>query len=668
MKYCTMFLAFCLAAAAPAGLYADQAADAAKAEAKAQAEKRKAAQQKIRDQFGQLYPLLRAASETKKLEEAEKISRQMVDLVKQPEGSTVLADVKHIVIGYLYYFPKVEKERLNRYYPALISMAEGDMKANFITEYIRYLEKRKWASAEEIAALRKSQLAIKGLSDMRRFRLLVENNDLKTADATAEKLLAAEQKNATKIGLIGTFLSAFREKKVFGSDYVNKYFQKQLALAESADTKADIITRYAKFLKEYCIVPDEEADKLLESRYSLPGITPVARARCYVDDLKALNGDSDGFTALYGKALADIKADPAARRILYSVLSSNLRMDCLIPLIQTASADREANGHLLLTTYASTVSWGSPSAKNPKSFDAMEAFLKKTFEQYEKEFAPLHAAALGARLNYLSAKAVSDAAAKRMAEARQEAAKAGSDKGAKEKALASLKAANEAAAKANTATAEKNRAMQDALNARNPAADRFIAAGEALAAFYKNISPRYYDSPNPYTMKKALDVMAILCNAGRPFDDPGKTIRRLHTMTEMAFNAGDYDSVRKFNEQARKIADDYARKTSDARMAGNIRKSAQEIGRFVGFAAYKEENYEEAVRQLKPFIEDKNNPRLRNQCLETYARSLVAVGRAEEAVPLFDDMIAAAEFYMKSRLQEQVRDLKERVEKAKTAK
>ena len=281
MKYHTMFLAFCLAAAAPAGMYADQAADAAKAKAEAeareQAAKRKAEQQKkLRDQVTQLTALLSEASKTKKLEEAKKISRQMIDLVKQPEGATVLADVKHQVIGYLYYIPAAHKERFLQYYPELINMAQGDMKADFISDYAAALEKRKWLPPEQIAAIRKSQFSIKGLSEMRLFRLLVENNELKDADALAEKMLAAEQNNAKKAGMISTIVSAFREKRVFGSDYTNKYYRKQLDMAATPDAKAEYITRYAKFLKEYCIVPDEEAEKMLAPSRTVTNISQVA--------------------------------------------------------------------------------------------------------------------------------------------------------------------------------------------------------------------------------------------------------------------------------------------------------------------------------------------------------------------------------------------------------
>ena len=158
----------------------------------------------------------------------------------------------------------------DKLYTAMICNTAGDPQAILLDRYANFLEKEKLAKPEVIAKLKADRYKVKELSASQKFVFLVGDNDLEAAAKLAETM---PQDAKTLNHLITTF----RKKGVFGSPYALKFYKKLLDQTVVADEKVLVLQNYANFCKEFAFMTDEEADALLATRSTLPGLTDTGR-------------------------------------------------------------------------------------------------------------------------------------------------------------------------------------------------------------------------------------------------------------------------------------------------------------------------------------------------------------------------------------------------------
>ena len=687
MKHSNLILAFFLAAAVPVSMNAaqpDPAQEKAKAETEAKAKAEAAAEAKakteaaakakaereIRERQAKIWQefcvnrgKLNDEIRSGKFEAAHAICARMMVLI---DGMHKLGPCPWMrEWNFTGHFAKVQRQnaaQLKKYYEFLITRASGDIKAGWITEYAALLKSQKLASDEEIAKLLASRYAVKGLTEAKRFQMLVGDDELEKADAIARKLLAEAKDPKEKAGMIRGFIREFSSKKVFGSDLADKYYK--LLLAElTGGAKAEAIQEYAGFLEKYVIVSDEEIAKLLASRYAIPALTKTELAGCLLYDIKATQGSEEKKTA-YLSGLEKIKDDTSARLRFYSNLTGGTgvwRAEFYMNVIfkddavihgDTALYDRmlgyfNGNGYLRVIPQA-------------------EKFLAGEQARTQKELADATAAGKAARDAVYAAKVEADAKNKVFKDA-EEKLKSNRDP----KNTGALQQARnqtwDAFVKANNSLKEKEGALRSADGVTNTALRRFHAVCNAQERFYVRIAQRYYEGPDPVYIRKAVN--ALMRKYESISGSPVSRMDVLIAITRLAIDNADGrvststsldDVLGKVMGLAAGIA-----APSDPRTLQDFNARKLMLGKYAGYAAYNQENYEEAVKYLQP-IADGGAAHIRDGRLyETLVRAYTALGRYDDALKYTDAMISTAQGYMRSRFKQQVENLKQRAAEAK---
>ena len=168
------------------------------------------------------------------------------------------------------YLNTKDFKTVDKLYTAMICNTAGDPQAILLDRYAKFLEKEKIAKPEVIAKLKADRYKVKNLSLVLKFEFLVGDNDLEAAAKLAETMPHDAK-------TLNHLITIFRKKGVFGSPYALKFYKKLLDQTTNADEKILVIQGYTAFCLEFAFMTDEEAEVLLATRSTLPGLTDTGR-------------------------------------------------------------------------------------------------------------------------------------------------------------------------------------------------------------------------------------------------------------------------------------------------------------------------------------------------------------------------------------------------------
>ncbi len=673
-KYCNLILAAVLTASVPAYLFADTKEDTARKQAQEKAE-REAKQKRISEnnqKFSQLQKAIREAANENNFAEVDKYSAEWMKCFGAEGVNFDIVYFRNVIIGSLQKNRPLNKELIKKYYIQLIEKADGDNKVQFINEYAAHLKDQKMASQEEIEKLLQSRLQVKNLSDKTLFQTYLSVNDLVNADLYAQKYIASlEQKK--QFNEYSFIIRSFREKKVFGSDYTDKYFKKQLDAAPNPDVKAGLIAEYVAFLKEYTIVSDEEADKLFQTRWQLKELTPAGRLTCFIDDFKVAELQSEKIN-IFKKAVDDLKNEPALRKRLYTtngippVIGQKLFEEIVLKDIEVLEfPDAYAYANILnnyVNTYSPRAIWRSKAKIDYESFE-------KVFSAEEARLlAKLNVAKVSYKNNQNAVnKAAAETAEKEKAfKAAEEALrKAGKDKQLQDKARAARDAASSALKNARDAESKMKGDFNKSLTVWNKICSDYRTLCSVRAQYYFNISIRLYNKDNPYTQRKAAASLQNFLNHTSDLTDPVTQADVMAKMMEYFNRSEDYTQVHLLADKVYKLAASPLFETTMKRDQWRMNNTMLAMKKQLALACYYEKNFEKAIEIIDELFTVKNAPWQLNlkELYEPLVRSCIAIGQLDKAVDNVDKMIEAAPGYMRNRLKEQAKELRERAEEAK---
>ena len=689
MKYASMLLVLTLATALPAGEattpeprlneqaeqnrkqnteLAQKAAKTSDAEAKAKAEaKKKAEAQEKRRNWGAYYDLknqMANAAARKDFAKVDALSPALYALMDKP--SQLGTRRFGITLSFLGGDRKKNAATLKKHYEFLISKASGDVKGDWMTGYAKLLKEQKLAEEDEIAKILADRYKIAELSSMKRIEFLVADNELEQADALASEVIAGEKEMAKKAKIYGQLVRFFSQKKVFGSPYVNRYYQAWIAVAPTPDAKAKVTGQYADYAKEYALMSDEEADERFASGLNMPGVTDACKVSMLCGRLRNTPGAEQEAVAKNALALAG--ADFKARLEVYKSAISlgspySAPAEWLPGFAEKAAADQEWVDHLrdyarFLRDYAARC--------RIRRLDAASKFLEGECARMVKLNA---VAAADHQTRTAVVQKAKDALQK--AQAAEKIAKDNlkakwNNLPERKKAEAELRAKRELRDEASKFLQAKSQEERAAGRAASNLEGCVCAAYDALSQLYDAGAHRLYESKNPYLLKKAITAqqkkLAVISD---PFSNYTK-LETLLKIADLAYDARDYALVRQAAAEAEALcqaAEGSVRDSRDKRRGIEFRKRLVRVRYPLGFAAYDEENYGEAVTQFLPLI-DRNDYRRRGAVCEKLVRSYTALGDLDNAVKYSDRMLETAPRFMKKRFEQQIKELKERAAEA----
>jgi len=668
MKHATLFLTLCIAAAVPAGMMAADApknAAQAAAEAKAKAEAEAKLRRENQEKYNAGVKAYGEALAKGDVAAAEKAAMNVFACFGKPGAPENLSRYAGDLINRIRGEKKKEIQPLCRkLYEKVIALAQSDYKVAMINEYAGYLKNFKLAKPEEIAKLLEQRLQVKDLSAKCLYGVYLSIDDLAKAEAFIEKHLASvEEKD--RLREMDQAISKILEKKVYGSELAAKYYKKRIDLSPTADEKARILEIYANFLKEYCLVPDEEADKIKASRWSLPGLTPAGRVSCYFEDLKAVELQSEK-KAFVDKILAEFKDNAELRIKIYrqcwrikgpAFLEKVVFSD---PAVRgTKEADNPGFYKDFMREYDNRCFIGR--------YAEVEKFLASEEERTLNAFrnAKSESGVMAGRLN--AARSRVDSLRKDDGNTHDALRNAGNNKVQREnlqKRIGDLRSQLDQAQKAES---EAVTALRAADTAVKNALIRYEAVMDAQIRYFDAVSIRHYDSKNPVTLKKAIAAVQRKLDVVLPFRDDMYKVDCTIRMMNLAYAAKDDELVLRLAASIEKTIKDNAADTKN-RWAYVFQDKARVVQKILALVAYRQEDYEKCIALTTPLLPFEKNWGLGvHELYEPYVRSSVAVGDLETAVKYSQKMIDAAPGWLRSRLKTQVEELKERLEESKQA-
>ncbi|MBQ7486625.1 MAG: hypothetical protein IJT77_03930 [Clostridia bacterium] len=391
---------------------------------------------------------------------------------------------------------------------------------------------------------------------------------------------------------------------MYGSELAAKYYKKRIDLSPTADEKARILEIYANFLKEYCLVPDEEADKIKASRWSLPGLTPAGRVSCYFEDLKAVELQSEK-KAFVDKILAEFKDNAELRIKIYRQCWRIKGPAFLEKVVFSDPAVR-----------------GTKEADNPGFYkDFMREYDNRCFigryAEVEKFLASEEERTLNA---FRNAKSESGVMAGRLNAARNRVDSLRKDEGNTHDALrnagnnkvqrenlqkrigdlrSQLDQAQKAESEAVTALRAADTAVKNALI-------RYEAVMDAQIRYFDAVSIRHYDSKNPVTLKKAIAAVQRKLDVVLPFRDDMYKVDCTIRMMNLAYAAKDDELVLRLAASIEKTIKDNAADTKN-RWAYVFQDKARVVQKILALVAYRQEDYEKCIALTTPLLPFEKN-------------------------------------------------------------
>ena len=212
--------------------------------------------------------LFQKAVAEKKLSAAEKHANDAILLLHTLKPQNLVPGRCDILLR--PYLNAKDFETADKLYTTMICNVSGDPQAIMLDRYAKFLEKEKLANPDVIAKLKVDRYKVKDLSPALKFEFLVGDNELEEAAKLADTM---PQDAKT----LNHLISIFRKKGVFGSPYALKFYKKLLEQTAVADEKVLVIQAYTAFCQEFAFMTDEEAEVLLATRNTLPGLTDAGR-------------------------------------------------------------------------------------------------------------------------------------------------------------------------------------------------------------------------------------------------------------------------------------------------------------------------------------------------------------------------------------------------------
>ncbi len=627
MKYKTKILLLLSAfavAAAPMISYGAETKEQKEARLKAEKAERELKQanaKKVNELYQQFYKSFQNDPERTK-----KILDEIVGMVGVPGGP----DIQR-VYGFHTNLIRNEKaaeykEYLKGFYEKMLTMTAGDLKAQNYQDYADFLKKNKMADEKKTAELLASRYQVKDVSGKKLVEMYAADLELEKADAVAQKWLAEQKDSKGRINVTSHLAkNVFSKYKVYGSVFADKYAK--LWLAELKDSPADMISAihwYAPYARQYALITDAEYDKLMASRYTLPGAASKDINNAYCFDIIREAGSVER-EELFKKATAAAKTSRERIEVYKAVSRKPYHgapdLKILPQLLEKALTEEES---LYTDRWVMRDIVNSYVGCSDLRFAEAEKFL-----------------------NDLAVKAIkraSDLTAKiKAAEQAFEKFKDGEFKTMKDRTQASK------------LHQEKTAFVRDLKAQQNVVNDALVSIYSALSNLEKKHAVRYYDDPNPVLLKRAIDARQKLANF-LPADNMNGKLEQQREMVLLALDSQDYALVRKIAGEILSVKDPKFEKHNALIWA----KYA------LGFAAYEEEDYAKAIEILLPMTE-RNDYNFNERLYDNIVRSYVALGQYDEALKYTDKMVQSAKWFMRERLKQQVEELKERA-KEKAAK
>lgn len=673
MKYQNLLLSFSLAAAvsfgaalcAQAKQTPEQQAKAA-AEAKAKAEYE--AKQKLWNEFRAIRTEAHNLASQKEFSKIAPLCEKMLEYFDKiaksgPLSQNELREFETIAHIYRWNW-KDYKNETKRFYEEIIKRASGDVCVSWIEMYAQFLKEQKINTPEEIAKVLERRYQVKDISDMRLLRLEISDGKLEDADAKIMKLAAAESDPAKKIAFYRQFVKDFQAKKVYGSQFLNKYYKEMLKLASAPDEKSRLMGEYAAFAEQYALLSMEEVDKLQTEKFKVAGLSANYLVECYDNMIRNTN-DLETVKGNFDKGMAAAGNNPALRsKMLSAVLrlggaSAKVRFTDLPWINETFEKEVKGNVALRPGTYKDMLNAYLGGYANTgrlaeveklfKSFIAVDLKLKKDADAesakktaarkavaQEREKIQLNIQELDKQIREEKDNAKRDALNKRITDLRAKSRK--------------LFAAHEEANREERAANEKASQMNE----------RLSHVYNALTNCYKNLARRYMESSDPVFLRKAIAVQK------QRFSDASSAQTKLDaciSIMDMALILHDEAQADQTWAEAKTIAEKAiaaAEAKNDRHAVNRMRDSLNTLSYPVAFTKYHNGDYAKAIELMLPLTEKPHRNYAAN-LFEYLVRAHVALGKYEDALKYTDKMVDHAPGYMKNRYKQMIAELKERM-------
>ncbi len=517
---------------------------------------------------------------------------------------------------------------LKGFYEKMLTRTTGDLKVQNLQDYADFLKKHKLADQAKIDAVLAERYKVKDISFRKLAEIYAAELELEKADAAGEKWLAAAKDDREKINTASHLArNVFSRYKVYGSKFADKYAKIWMSLLkDNPSAMISAINWYGPYALSYALISDAEYEKIMASRYTLPGVTGEDISAAYAHDIERECAMLES-EALWKKALAAAKTAQERFRIYLAI--------CRV---------RSHNITLELKKHRAAL-WEKVLVSDKELYDSERwaGTLKQILDNYIHH-APLNYTDANKFLSTLAADirkliAPADVAAT-AAEADLKKFEAES-RNMKDRQLAQ-----------KTITDMRNK-MRDARTKAENVRTAAITAYTALANLNLKYAARYYADPSPMELKRAIaareQIIALI-----PENREWEKLTQKREMAKLALDAKDYALVKK-------LAKEVLSAKADPKNPKTYETEKIYVTYYLGFTAYDEENYKDAVEYLQPMTY-RNDYHFNERLYDNLVRSYVALGQYKDAVKYTDNMIKYAKHYLRSRLQEQVKELKERAE------
>lgn len=522
------------------------------------------------------------------------------------------------------------KTYLKGFYEKMLTKTTGDLKIQNLQDYADFLKKNKMADQDKINAILKQRYSVKDVSPRKMVEILAADLELEKADAAAQKWLNEQKDNKGKISVASTLArNIFSKHKVYGSKFANKYagiWMELLKEEGSPSAKIQAIHWYAPYARDYALISDAEYSKLMASRYTIKDLSSSDLNSIYCHDIKQENGTLES-EALMKKAIAAAKT-AGERANVYLALSRTIHNTPVFEFLPAVMENKALADEELYT---------KREQQNNLRHLLSNYVNRCTATRYTESNKFMNALAVKAKTRIAPAEVAAKAA-----EADLKKFEFGTFKTMKDR------------AQANNLLNEKRNEVRKTATQLEVVRNSAVQVYAWLHELNKKFADRYYAPSNPVELKRAIaakeQIIAILPDK----DVRGKALH-LRDIIFLAYDAKDYALVKKIAKEILSNKAPELEKDNTAKIWATYA---------LGFTAYDEEAYSDAVKYLQPMTY-RNDHVFKDRLYEKLVRSYVALGEYEEALKYTDAMVKNARYYMRARLEQQVQELKERAEEAK---
>ncbi len=518
---------------------------------------------------------------------------------------------------------------LKSFYEKMLTKTTGDLKVQNLQDYAEFLKKHKLADEKKISEILKQRYSVKDVSPRKMVELLASDLELEKADVVAQKWLDDQKTDKDKIAVAKTLAqNIFNKYKIYGSKFADKYAKVWMSLLkDSPSAMISAIHWYAPYARDCGLITEAEYSKLMASRYTLKGATSSDLNGVYCYDIRQEIGTPES-EALVKKAIAAAKTPGERLQVYMAVSRGGYNMPAMFKFLpdmleKKAFAEeelytkRENYGSLrnLLANYINRCIAGRYVEANK--------FLSDLAVKAKARIAPAEVAAKAAEADL---KKFESGAYKTMKDRKQ----------------------------ATQLYNEKRAAVRETAEHLKTVRSSAIQIYNSLCDMNKKAAKRYYADLSAMELKRAIaakeQVIALL-----PEDAVHGKVMELREIIMLAYDAKDYALVKKIAKEILSNKAPELEKDNTAKIWATYA---------LGFTAYDEEAYSDAVKYLQPMTY-RNDRNFSQKLYETLVRSYVALGEYNEALKYTDKMLQYARSFMRARLEQQVQELKERAAEAK---